>query len=114
LLISGEKSRMKSFLFFQLAYFLFTGIWPLVHIRSFMKVTGPKTDLWLVRTVALLVLSISFGIAVGLIWNGTSTLVLAGTSAFFLFAIDIYYVTRGVISRIYLADAFLEMVFVVN
>jgi hypothetical protein len=52
-------------------YFLLTGVWPLLHMRSFLTVTGPKTDLWLA-------------------------------------AIDVIYVTRGVISRIYLADAALE------
>jgi hypothetical protein len=27
------------------AYFLVTGVWPLVHMPSFLAVTGPKTDL---------------------------------------------------------------------
>src|SRR5689334_22911224 len=35
-------------------YFLATGVWPLFHIESFLAVTGPKTDLWLVQTVAAL------------------------------------------------------------
>ena len=34
----------------QAVYYILTGVWPLVHIRSFMAVTGPKTDLWLART----------------------------------------------------------------
>ena len=28
------------------------GLWPLLHIRSFEWVFGPKTDRWLVKTVA--------------------------------------------------------------
>ena len=36
-------------------YFAATGVWPLVHMRSFERVTGPKTDTWLVRTVGVLV-----------------------------------------------------------
>jgi len=28
------------------------GLWPLVHLRSFEMVFGPKTDRWLVKTVA--------------------------------------------------------------
>lgn len=36
-------------------YFLVTGIWPLVHIKSFQWVTGPKVDLWLVKTVGVLI-----------------------------------------------------------
>jgi hypothetical protein len=37
------------------AYYLLTGVWPLVSIGSFQRVTGPKTDLWLVKTVGLLI-----------------------------------------------------------
>jgi hypothetical protein len=33
------------------AYLVATGIWPLLHRRSFEGVTGPKEDFWLVRTV---------------------------------------------------------------
>ncbi|MFH5804425.1 hypothetical protein ACG2DA_10255, partial [Alienimonas sp. DA493] len=39
-------------------YYVATGVWPLVHIRSFEFVTGPKTDDWLVQTVGALVLAI--------------------------------------------------------
>jgi hypothetical protein len=31
-----------------------TGTLPLVHLRSFEAVTGPKRDHWLVRTVGLM------------------------------------------------------------
>ena len=40
-------------------YYLITGIWPLIHIGSFMKITGPKTDRWLVKTVGVLLAVIS-------------------------------------------------------
>ncbi len=33
------------------------GLWPLLHMRSFEQVLGPKTDRWLVRTVAGLMLA---------------------------------------------------------
>ena len=36
-------------------YYVATGFWPIVDIDSFQLVTGPKTDLWLVRTVGVLV-----------------------------------------------------------
>ena len=36
---------------FHAAYLVATGVWPLVHRRSFEAVTGPKRDFWLVRTV---------------------------------------------------------------
>jgi len=45
--------------FVQAWYYLVTGVWPLVNISSFQLVTGPKTDLWLVKTVGVLVTVIS-------------------------------------------------------
>ena len=36
-------------------YFLLTGIWPLLSMRTFEAVTGPKVDRRLVKTVGVLV-----------------------------------------------------------
>lgn len=36
------------------AFMLATGMWPLLSIKSFQAVTGPKEDLWLVKTVGCL------------------------------------------------------------
>ena len=49
---------------FQSAYYILTGLWPLVHFASFELVTGPKTDDWLVRMVGLLVVLIGVTLAV--------------------------------------------------
>jgi hydrogenase/urease accessory protein HupE len=35
-------------------FYAVTGFWPIVSIRTFQLVTGPKRDLWLVRTVGAL------------------------------------------------------------
>lgn len=40
-------------------YTLLTALWALVDIKSFMEVTGPKTDVWLVKTVAVVLLPIA-------------------------------------------------------
>jgi hypothetical protein len=96
------------------AYFVATGVWPLVHMRSFETVTGPKTDKWLVRTVGVLVSVIG----ATLVWAGTrrsvngDTVRLATGAAAGLAAIDATYATRGRISRLYIADAALEACFV--
>ena len=37
------------------AFYAATGLWALVDLGSFMAVTGPKTDHWLVKTVGILV-----------------------------------------------------------
>jgi len=88
------------------AYFAATGVWPLVHVRSFEAVTGPKADKWLVRTVGVLVTVIG-GVLVAAGARGKITGEVAG-SAVGLGLIDTVYATRGRISRIYLADAALE------
>jgi hypothetical protein len=36
-------------------FYLVSGLWPLVHLQSFLTVTGPKTDLWLVKTLGVLI-----------------------------------------------------------
>lgn len=46
----------------QALYFFLTGIWPLVHLKSFMAITGEKTDIWLVHMVGLLAMSIGINL----------------------------------------------------
>ena len=96
------------------AYFAATGLWPLLHVHSFMAVTGPKTDVWLVRTVGVIVLCV--GVCVGLAgWQARITpeiALLAITSAAALAAVDIIYVLRRVIDKIYLTDAVAEIVLI--
>lgn len=91
-------------------YYLATGVWPFVHMRSFLSVTGPKTDLWLVRTVGGLVGAVGSALlAAGLRRRVTPEIKLLGAgSAAALAAIEGYYVARGRISPIYLADAAAE------
>lgn len=98
------------------AYFLITGIWPIIHINSFMAVTGPKTDLWLVKTVGVLVGVIGLGlIASWMIQRITFPLVLhAAGSALGLCFINVIYVWKGVISPIYLLDSVVEIIFVIS
>jgi hypothetical protein len=39
-------------------FYLLTGLWAILDIDSFQRVTGPKVDLWLVKTVGVLVIVI--------------------------------------------------------
>src|SRR6185503_914398 len=88
-------------------YYMVAGLWPVLHLDSFQAVTGDKTDLWLVKTVGLLIAVI--GAAVFASRNRPSlfpeTFVLAAGSAGVLGAVDVVYALRGVISKIYLLDA---------
>lgn len=93
-------------------YFLLTGIWPLVHIESFIDVTGYKTDLWLVKTVGALVLPMSFTLLY-MAWRAkdrTPAIILGMGSALAFIIIDCYYALNDTIRDIYLADAAAEAV----
>jgi len=96
-------------------YYVLTGVWSLVHIRSFQAVTGPKTDLWLVKTVGVLVLAIGGVLcSAGLRRQAAPEIPsLAVGSAVGLAGIDVVYVARRRIARIYLLDALAECLFAV-
>ena len=100
----------------QAAYYLATAVWPFAHLRSFLAVTGPKRELWLLKTVSALVGVIGTALGVAAV-RGRPTLeteVLAVGSALSLTAVDVVYVARRRISPVYLLDAALEMACVVG
>lgn len=98
----------------QAAFYVLSGLWPLAHMRSFELVTGPKTDDWLVQMVGLLAASIGLAILVGTrpvrVAGAVVTLAIATAASFA--AIDITHALSGRISRIYLADAAVEIALV--
>ena len=85
-----------------------TGLWPIVHLRSFERVTGPKVDGWLVKTTGGLIAAVGAALLAGAFERRSgrhrsgALAVLGVASAFAL------YVARGRISRVYLADAAAE------
>jgi hypothetical protein len=92
-------------------YFLVTGLWPIFHIQSFLLVTGPKTDLWLVKTVGVLITVIgAVLLAASRHRRITHEIILLGTaSALGLAIIDLTYALSGRIAAVYLADAAVEL-----
>ena len=86
-------------------FYIATGLWPIVHYRSFERVTGPKVDDWLVKTIGGLIA------AVGVALVGRDDRVLGVGSAVALGAADVVYAGRGRISPVYLADAVVELAF---
>ena len=88
------------------AYDAVTGVWPLVDMASFEAITGRKTDRWLVKTVAVLVL-VTGGVigAAGARQRITPEIAaLAIGSSAALATIDVVYVSKRRISRVYLLD----------
>lgn len=77
-------------------YYFLTGIWPLIDISSFVRVTGPKTDVWLVHTVGLFIAVIGLVLIVaGIRWKiSPEIFILAVGSAFALTALEIIYVFK--------------------
>jgi hypothetical protein len=100
----------------QSLYYLVTGLWPVVHLRSFEAVTGPKTDDWLVHMVGLLAAAIGISLATAVQRDElrpTAVRVLAISSALAFAGIDVWYGFSGRISPIYLGDAVIEIGLVV-
>jgi hypothetical protein len=95
-------------------YFLITGIWPLLSMSTFLRVTGPKTDLWLVKTVGIILAVIGIVLIFAQVNAeiNTSSMILGIGSALSLAMIEFVYVAKRVISPIYLGDAFLELILI--
>lgn len=95
-------------------YFFVTGIWPLLSMRTFLMVTGPKTDLWLVKTVGMILAVIGAVLILAQINAeiNTSIIVLAIGSAISLAIVEFIYVAKRVISPIYLGDAVAELILI--
>lgn len=91
-------------------FYLTSGLWPVFDRESFEKVTGPKADFWLVRTVGLLIASTGATLTMAAIRRKVTPEIalLAATTAGSLAGIDIVYGGSGRISRIYLLDAVVQ------
>jgi hypothetical protein len=110
-LYSVERLSMTAIAFAQGIYYVATGSWSIVHIDSFQKVTGPKTDLWLVKTVGALLVAIGAGLILTAV-NGQfdpGLILIAIASAAVLLAIDLIYVSKRIISPVYVLDATAEV-----
>jgi hypothetical protein len=97
-----DRSRPAPPVLVQAAYLIATGIWPLVHYRSFEAVTGPKTDSWIVQTVgaAAIVLGIATAIS-----DRERSLILSIGSTLAFGATEVAPALRGRIRKVYLLDA---------
>ena len=104
----GATARLA---FAQGAYFAAAGLWPLVDMRSFERVTGRKREKWLVETVGAVVLAIGGTLLLAARRGDESPSVrtLGMMSAAALAAIELRYGLSGEISPVYLADSILEL-----
>jgi len=101
------RMKLQTIAILQGLYWFITGVWPFLHLQSFIWVTGPKHDIWLLYTVAVLITVIG-GILLAAGTNKRVTpeimwLGIAGAAG--LTGIDVYYALNDVIWDIYLLDA---------
>lgn len=98
----------------QAAWYIPTGVWPLISRRTFEAFTGPKVEWWLVETVGLLVTAIGGGLALGAARDRVppELQIIGAGSAASLAAIDVVYYARGRLPWTYLVDAAVEVAIV--
>ncbi len=102
---------MRTVAFLQGSYYVLSGVWPLLHLRSFLRVTGPKTDVWLVRTIGSLIALIGGTLVMAAVQDRfvPALLLLGAGSCAVLATVDVVFVLRRTISRVYLLDAVPEL-----
>ncbi len=105
-------SRARAIAWAQAALYVTTGLWPVLHLRSFEAVTGPKLEGWLVKTMGLLIGAVGATLALG--QPSREIALLGATSAAALGACDVVYATKRRISPVYLLDAVVEGAFVLG
>ncbi len=96
-------------------YTLLTALWGIIDIDSFMAVTGPKTDVWLVKTVSVVLVAVAVCLISHLyVESHPLPAILLGLSCSLgLGFIDVYYHVKGTISWVYILDAVAEALFVI-
>ena len=98
-------------IFIQGSYTLLTAVWALIDIDSFMLVTGPKSDIWLVKTVAVVLISVGLSLLASFKKFSLTAVILGFTTALGLACIDFYYTSQQVIKWVYAIDGVIEIIF---
>jgi hypothetical protein len=105
---STAQARMA---LLQGSFDVITGLWPIIHLRSFEAVTGPKLEGWLVKTVGAMITVIGGTLlSAGLRRRVTPEVRLLGVGSAAAFTlVDVIYTSRRRISHVYLLDAVAEV-----
>lgn len=113
--MDGRDSRaLRTLAWLQGIFYVLTGVWPLVSLETFLAVTGPKVDLWLVKSVGLLIAVIGATLLLGVRRRriGPELVFLAAGSAAGLAGVDLVYALADRIWDVYLLDAVVEIALV--
>jgi len=90
-------------------YYIGTGLWPILHLPSFVAVTGPKHDTWLVQVFGAFIAAVGFS-AILHRNAGPASAGVGLSTALVLAAGDVFFVARRRIAPTYLLDAVVEVV----
>jgi hypothetical protein len=97
-------------------YLVLSGAWPLVHLRSFEKVTGPKPEGWLTKGVGACWANVGLHLIQAGRRRGRARRDIRGLAvrmALTFAAFDLYYAgVRRRISPVYLLNGFVQLGFV--
>jgi len=98
------------------AYLGLTGLWALIDLQSFIMVTGPKSDIWLVKSLSLMFIciGIAFLLAYYFLENSLPMIILGFSVALALLGIDLYYSMNEIIPKVYLIDGFIQLLFLMG
>jgi hypothetical protein len=94
-------------------YYVATGVWPVMHRRSFEAVSGRKHDFWLAETVGLITAAIGLSLCLASRRKEPSpeAQLLGVAAAAGFAAIDLRYGLTRRIRPVYLLDALLQLSF---
>jgi hypothetical protein len=113
----NHLSIYRLLLIIQGFYTFITALWAIIDIDSFMEITGPKTDIWLVKTVSIVLVAVGLTLLAHLKEPDQPVLpaILLGciTSAGLAF-IDFFYSARNTISFVYAIDGMIEVAFFIG
>jgi hypothetical protein len=111
---ADQSGWLTGVLWVQGLYYLVTGVWPLVSMDTFLAITGPKTDLWLVDTVGVLIAVIALALLLAAVRRHApaEVVLLALASAVALAGVDVIFTSLRVIPPVYLLDAVAEVVLI--
>jgi hypothetical protein len=97
------------------AYLVFIGGWPLLHLPSFAKVTGPKPEGWLAKAVGACLANVGIDLIQAAVRGGRvrrEVRSLAVRMAMTFAAFDFYYAgVRRRISPVYLGNGAMQLLF---
>jgi hypothetical protein len=113
----NHLSIYRLLLIIQGFYTFITALWAIIDIDSFMEITGPKTDLWLVKTVSIVLVAVGLTLLAHLKHSEHPVLpaIVLGcfTSAGLAF-IDFFYSSSNTISFVYATDGIIEVFFFIG